>query len=70
VIAGVSAGGHRIQPAQRFARLGLIDEYVFLVHPVALGEGKPVFTERTRLELASTKVYPSGVMQVRYRPTR
>jgi dihydrofolate reductase len=62
------AGG--VRTAQRFARLGLIDEYVFLVHPVALGDGKPVFTERTELELVSTKVYPSGVIQVRYRANR
>jgi dihydrofolate reductase len=62
---GVPGG---IRTAQRFARLGLIDEYVFMVHPVALGRGKPVFTDRTILDLVSTKAYRSGVVQVRYRP--
>ncbi|HEX5997669.1 MAG TPA: dihydrofolate reductase family protein, partial [Jiangellales bacterium] len=62
------AGG--VRTAQRFARLGLVDEYVFLVHPVALGQGKPVFTHRADLALVDTKTYPSGIIRVRYRPLR
>lgn len=62
---GVPGG---IRTAQTFARLGLIDEYVFMVHPVALGEGKRVFTRRTDLSLESAKVYRSGVTRLIYRP--
>jgi dihydrofolate reductase len=59
-------GGIRI--AQMFVRLGLIDEYVLLVHPVTIGNGKRVFTDKVNLELVSTKTYKSGVMRVCYRP--
>ena len=37
-------------------------------HPVAIGNGKGVFTGRVNLELVSAKTYTSGVMRVRYRP--
>ncbi len=57
-----------IRTAQTFVRLGLIDEYVFVVHPVAIGKGQRVFTSRVNLELVSGKTYPSGVMRVHYRP--
>jgi dihydrofolate reductase len=63
---GVPGG---IRTAQTFVRLGLIDEYVLLVHPVAIGNGKRVFTDRVNLELASSKSYKSGVMRVCYRPS-
>ena len=59
-----------IRTAQTFVRLGLVDEYVLLVHPVALGQGQRVFTGQVNLELVSTKTYQSGVMRVCYRPRR
>jgi dihydrofolate reductase len=62
---GVPGG---IRTAQTFVRLGLIDEYVFMVHPVAIGKGQSVFTKRVHLELVSVKTYQSGVMRVHYRP--
>jgi dihydrofolate reductase len=62
---GVPGG---IRTAQTFVRLGLIDEYVLMVHPVAIGNGQRVFTERVNLELVSEKTYPSGVMRVCYKP--
>ncbi len=62
---GVPGG---IRTAQTFVRLGLIDEYVLMVHPVAIGNGQRVFTDRVNLELVSTKTYQSGVMRVCYRP--
>ena len=63
---GVPGG---ICTAQMFVRLGLIDEYVLMVHPVAIGNGQRVFTVRVNLELVSTKTYRSGVMRVSYRPS-
>jgi dihydrofolate reductase len=62
---GVPGG---IRTAQTFVRLGLIDEYIFMVHPVVIGNGKSVFTNRVSLELVSAKTYNSGVMCVCYRP--
>ena len=64
---GVPGG---IRTAQTLARLGLVDEYVLTVHPVALGTGKRVFTGDTRLELTGAKTYPSGVIRATYRPVR
>ncbi len=64
---GVPGG---IRTAQTFVRLGLVDEYVLTVHPVALGTGKRVFTGDTRLELTGAKTYPSGVIRATYRPVR
>jgi len=62
---GVPGG---IRTAQTFVRLGLIDEYVFIVHPVTIGNGQRVFTGRVNLELVSAKTYKSGVIRVCYRP--
>ena len=64
-VLGVPGG---IRTAQTFVRLGLIDEYVLMVHPVAIGNGQRVFTDRVNLELVSTRTYRSGVMRVCYRP--
>lgn len=63
---GVPGG---IRTAQTFVRLGLIDEYVLMVHPVAIGNGQRIFTNRVNLELISTKTYKSGVTRVCYRPS-
>jgi dihydrofolate reductase len=60
LIGGVRSG-------QTFARLGLVDEYVLMVHPTAIGAGKRLFTQRTPLELACATPYGNGVVQLRYR---
>ena len=62
---GVPGG---IRTARTFVRLGLIDEFILMVHPVAIGNGKGVFTKRVNLELVSVKTYTSRVMRVCYRP--
>ncbi|MDI4643622.1 dihydrofolate reductase family protein [Cohnella hashimotonis] len=53
-----------------FIRLGLVDEFRLSVHPVVLGEGKPLFVDvrqRLNLKLVDTKSFSSGVVQLIYR---
>jgi dihydrofolate reductase len=58
-----------VRTARTFARLGLVDEYVFLVEPVALGAGQRLFTERTTLDLLEAKTYGCGITRLSYAPT-
>jgi dihydrofolate reductase len=59
-----------VRTAQNLSRLGLIDEYVLMVHPVAIAQGKPLFISKMRLKFVSSKSYSSGAMQMRYRPAK
>ena len=52
--------------AQSLARLDLIDEYRLLVHPVALGSGKPCINSPLNLRLLSSHQFPSGVVALIY----
>jgi dihydrofolate reductase len=55
---------------QALARADLVDEYRLYLHPVLLGDGKPLFadgTDRQDLELAGTKPYANGVVAMTYR---
>jgi dihydrofolate reductase len=57
--------------AQSLARLGLIDEFRLVVHPVALGAGLPLFAELSaplHLKLMSTSIFGSGTAIHVYRP--
>ena len=54
---------------QALARADLIDEYHLYVHPVLLGEGKPLFApgnSRQALELTRHKRYANGVIAATY----
>jgi dihydrofolate reductase len=65
------AGGAGI--AQTFINLGLIDQYLLLVHPVVLGNGKPLFKDikkRIELKLVNTKTFKNGVVGLDYEPER
>jgi dihydrofolate reductase len=54
-----------------FINLGLVDEFRLSIHPVILGEGKPLFNDikqKQDLKLVQTKRFSSGVVQLCYRP--
>ncbi|MEZ5996887.1 MAG: dihydrofolate reductase family protein [Hyphomonadaceae bacterium] len=59
----------------RFARAlvaqGLVDRFVFGVHPVALGKGQPLFSGLAapmQLKLVSSQAFPGGAAAQIYRP--
>ncbi|KRE99437.1 hypothetical protein ASG89_28160 [Paenibacillus sp. Soil766] len=52
-----------------FINLGLVDEFRLSVHPVILGEGKPLFMDikqRLNLKIVKTRTFSSGVVQLIY----
>jgi dihydrofolate reductase len=56
---------------QTLTNLALIDEYQLLLHPIILGDGKPLFqnlTNQTKLKLVNQKTHPSGVVVLTYQP--
>ena len=55
--------------ARELSDFGLIDEYRLLVHPIALGEGLPLFGARTRLRLTETRTFATGVAASTFVPT-
>ena len=58
--------------AQSLTRLGLIDEYRLILHPIALGDGLPLFKDLTaplRLELVDAQTYGTGAALLIYRRT-
>ncbi|MFE7083526.1 dihydrofolate reductase family protein [Priestia megaterium] len=53
-----------------FINLELVDEFRLSVHPLILGEGKPMFidiNQRLNLKMVDTKMFSSGVVQLIYR---
>src|SRR5262249_55206315 len=56
-----------VRTAQTFVRHNLVDEYRLDVCPTALAAGKPLFPDRTSVELVSATPYESGAMSVVYR---
>jgi dihydrofolate reductase len=48
---------------------GLVDELWLSVHPILLGSGRPLFAQsnsRASLTLIDSKVYPTGLLSLRY----
>jgi len=57
--------------ARSLVAQGLVDQFILLVAPVALGKGLPVFSELaapTPLKLMSSKAFPGGAVAQIYRP--
>ncbi|HEX2810011.1 MAG TPA: dihydrofolate reductase family protein [Kineosporiaceae bacterium] len=55
--------------AATFMRHNLIDEYRLYIHPIVLGEGRPLFPPsdaRTALLLAEARTFGNGVVLLRY----
>jgi dihydrofolate reductase len=58
---------------QTLMNFGLIDEYQLLVHPIVLGNGKPLFkdlNDRHKLKLLRTATFSSGIVALHYEPTK
>jgi dihydrofolate reductase len=57
--------------ARGFVAQGLVDQFDLMVHPLALGQGLPIFTELAqprRLTLVNSKPFPRGSILQTYRP--
>jgi dihydrofolate reductase len=55
--------------ASQFADASLLDEVIVTVVPVVLGEGKPLFERRLPggpMQLAGTRCFDSGMVELRY----
>lgn len=66
---GLSVGGVTLPRA--LADLGLIDEYLFVVHPVVAGHGPTLLSglrERLALDLVERREFGSGATLMRYAP--
>lgn len=56
--------------AAEMFRLKQVDELWLSVHPIILGQGKPLFaslSDRIRLELVSSKPYDTGLVSLTYK---
>ena len=65
--AGIVVSPNMVRPLER---LGLVDEYRLVVHPVVAGHGPRLFEglePSRRLELVSTKQLKSGQLALHYR---
>jgi dihydrofolate reductase len=63
----MTLGGANLAAA--FMRYDLIDEYRIYVHPIVIGQGRPLFQPsdaRINLRLAETRTFGNGVVLLRY----
>ena len=54
-----------------FAEHGLVDEYQFMIDPIAIGDGTPIFKgigKQLDLKLTDTKILKSGAVLLSYQP--
>ena len=64
---GVLVGSHKL--SVELQRLGLIDEYRFVIHPVVAGQGPYLFAglQPSRLAFVASKRFKSGSVAMHYR---
>ncbi|MEQ8523910.1 dihydrofolate reductase family protein [Gracilimonas sp.] len=62
----MAVGGANL--ASTFIEHGLVDEFQVYIHPVAIGGGKPMFPvdKRLDLKLTESRVFPGGVVMLKY----
>jgi dihydrofolate reductase len=65
----ISLGG--VSLPSELIRLGLVDEYYFLVHPILSGEGRRLLDGinipgQLHLKLADSRTLPSGAIALHY----
>lgn len=66
----ISVGGPNL--ALSFIEAGLVDEFRFMMTPVVIGRGTPIFEgmrDRMNLELTETQKFDSGNVLLYYRPS-
>ncbi len=54
--------------AAELGKAGLVDEYQFVIIPVALGSGRTVFTKGCKLRLVDQRAFRCGNVMVTYAP--
>jgi len=78
VLAGLAASGSRSvyvdggAVVSQVLAAGLLDELTVTVIPLVLGAGRRLFQgtlPERRLSLVASRVYPSGLVRITYRPT-
>ncbi len=68
---GIWVGGSNL--AVSFIKAGLIDEFRFMINPVVMGKGTPIFegmNGKLNLELVKTRRFDSGNILLCYRPAK
>ena len=56
-----------------FAEHGLIDEYQFMLDPVVIGNGTPIFNNikhKLDLKLTKARTFKSGIVLLVYEPSK
>ena len=68
---GIWVGGSNL--ALSFIKADLIDEFRFMINPVVIGEGTPIFegmNGKLNLELIKTRRFDSGNILLCYKPAK
>ena len=59
-----------VEFASSLVELDLVDEYVFIVNPIAIGSGLSIFKERKVMKLESSVAYTHGKVMNTYVPVK